>query len=112
MSGSDRQLLSFGVFLIILVVGILLVLAGAIGWDLFAPVVLVLYGSWTVALAILRSNKPQKYQRDATSTVGVGLALVALGGAWYIFRFGWLYSLVVLLLAVAVLAIAVAIRHK
>ena len=39
MSESDRQLLSFGVFLIIIVVGILLAVAGVIGWGLFVPVV-------------------------------------------------------------------------
>ena len=44
MSSSDRQLLSIGVFLIIIVVAILLALAGVIGWDLFVPVVLVLSG--------------------------------------------------------------------
>jgi hypothetical protein len=112
LSSSDRQLLSFGVFLIIIVVGILLALAGAIGWDLFVPVVLVLCGFWTMALAGIRSSKPQKYERGATSTVGVGLALVALGGAWYIYRFGWLYSVVIILLAVAALAIAAALRPK
>ena len=42
MSNSDRQLLSFGVFLIIIVVGILLAIAGIIGWGLFVPVVVVL----------------------------------------------------------------------
>ena len=112
MSSDDRQLLSIGIFLIIIVVGILLALAGAIGWDLLVPVVLVLCGLWTIALAGIRANKPQKYERGATSTAGVGLALVALGGAWYIYRFGWLYSVVIILLAVAVLALAAALRHK
>lgn len=112
MSSSDRQLLSIGIFLIIIVVGILLALAGAIGWDLFVPVVLVLCGCWAIVLGAMRASKPQKYERGATSTVGVGLALVALGGAWYIYRFGWLYSVVIILLAVAILAIAAALRRK
>lgn len=112
MSSSDRQLLSFGVFLIITVVGMLLALAGAIGWDLFVPVVLVLCGLWAIALAGIRARKPQKYEQGAYGTIGIGLALIALGGAWYTFRFGWLYSVVIILLAVAALAIAAALRHK
>jgi hypothetical protein len=112
MSGSDRQLLSFGVFLIIIVVGILLALAGLINWGLFVPVVLVLCGFWTIALAGIRASKPQKYERGAYGTVGIGLALIALGGAWYIYQFGWLFSIVIILLAVAVLAITAALRHK
>jgi len=112
MSSSDRQLLSFGVFLIIIVVGILLAVANIINWSLFVPVVLVLSGCWAIALAGIRASKPQKYEREAFSTVGIGLALIALGGAWYIYPFGWLYSLVVILLAIAALAIAVALRRK
>ncbi len=33
MSNSDRQLLGVGVFLVIIVVGILLAVAGVIGWG-------------------------------------------------------------------------------
>ena len=52
MSKSDRQLLSFGVFLIIIVVGILLASCRTSSTgDLFVPVVLVLCGLWAIALA-------------------------------------------------------------
>jgi hypothetical protein len=112
MSNSDRQLLSFGVFLIIIVVGILLAVAGVIGWGLFVPVVLVLSGLWAIALAGLQAGKPQKYERGTFSTMASGLGLIALGVAWYVFRFGWLYSLIVILIAIAALAIATAIRRK
>ncbi len=112
MSNSDRQLLSIGVFLIIIVVGILLVLVGAIGWDLFVPVVMVLSGFGAIALASVRAGQPQKYERGSFSTMASGFGLIALGAAWYLFRFGWLYSLIVILLAVAALAIAVGLRRK
>ena len=56
MSNSDRQLLSFGVFLIIIVVGILLAVADVISWSLFVPVVLVLCGCWAIALAGITSR--------------------------------------------------------
>lgn len=112
MSDSDRQLLSFGVFLIIIVLGIVLALAGLITWSLFVPVVLILCGCWAIALAGIRTSKPQNYERGAYGTIGIGFALIALGGAWYVSRFGWLYSLVVILLAVAVLAITASLRKK
>ena len=112
MSSSDRQLLSFGVFLIIIVVGILLVIAGVIDWGLFVPVVLVLSGFGAIALAGVRAGKPQKYERGTFSTMAAGLGLIAVGAAWYVFRFGWLYSLIVILIVIAALAIAVALRRK
>jgi hypothetical protein len=112
MSSSDRQLLSFGVFLIIIVVGILLVLAGVIDWSLFIPVVLVLLGFGAIALAGLRTGKPQKYERGTFSTMAAGVALIAIGAAWYVFSFGWLYSLIIILLVIAVLAIAGGLRRR
>jgi O-antigen/teichoic acid export membrane protein len=112
MSNSDRNLLSFGVFLIIIVVGILLAVAKIIGWDLFIPVVAVLCGIWAIALAAMQMGKPQKYEREAFSTLAGGLGLITLGAAWYLFRINWLYSLIVVLLAIAALAIATALRRK
>jgi hypothetical protein len=112
MSNSDRQLLSFGVFLIIIVVGILLAVANVISWSLFVPVVAVLCGCWAIALAGIQIGKPQKYERGAFSTRASGVGLIALGAAWYLFGVNPIYSLVVILLAIAALAIAVALRRK
>ena len=112
MSNSDRQLLSFGVFLIIIVVGILLAIAGVIGWGLFVPVVAVLCGCWAIALGGMRAGKPQKYERGAFSTMASGVGLIALGAAWYLFGINWIYSLVVILLTVAALVIATALGRK
>jgi hypothetical protein len=112
MSNSDRQLLSIGVFLLIFVVGILLAVAGIIGWFLFVPVVLVLSGCWALALAAMRSRNPQKYERGSFNTLASGLCLIAVGGAWFLFSFNWLYSIVLILLVVAGLAIAAALKRK
>ena len=112
MNGSDRQLLSFGVFLIIIVIGILLAIAGVIGWSLFVPVVAVLCGCWAIALGALQAGKPQKYERGAFSTMVSGVGLIALGVAWYLFGINWIYSLVVILVVIAALAIATAFRPK
>ena len=112
MSNSDRQLLSFGVFLIIIVVGILLASAGIIGWGLFVPVVAVLCGLGAIALGGMWRSKTQKYERGSLSTMASGAGLIALGAAWYLFNINWLYSLVVILLAFAALAIAASLRRK
>jgi hypothetical protein len=112
MSNSDRQLLSVGVFLIIIVVGILLVVAGVIGWSLFVPVVMVLTGCLAIALGAMQAGKPQKYERSAFSKMASGIALIALGMAWYLFGINWIYSLVVILLVIAALAITTALRRK
>jgi hypothetical protein len=112
MSNNDRQLLSFGVFLIIVVVGILLSIAGIIKWGLFVPVVAVLSGLWAIALGSLLTSKTQKHERGSFSTMASGAGLIALGAAWYLFGINWLYSLVIILLAIAALAIATSLRRK
>jgi len=112
MSNSDRQLLSFGVFLIIIVVGILLAVTGVIGWGFFVPLVLVLCGLWAIVLGGLRAGKPKKYERGSFSTMAAGLGLIVVGFAWYLFGINWIYSLVVILMAIAALVIATALRRK
>ena len=112
MSESSRQLLTIGVFFLTIVVAILLYAAGLIDWTLIVPVVLVLSGLWALALAGIRASKPQKYERGTFSTMALGLCMIAVGGAWYLFAFNWLYSLVVILLVLGALAIAAALRRK
>jgi hypothetical protein len=114
MSESSRQLLSIGVFFIAVVVAILLFTVGLIGWTLIAPVVLVLYGCWVLSLAGMRANKPIKYERGFFGTMALGLCLIAVGGAWFVFAFtGSIpYALVVLLLVLGALAIAAALKRK
>ena len=112
MSESSRQLLTIGVFFLTIVVAILLFAAGLIDWTLIVPVVLVLSGCWALALAGIRASKPQKYERGVFSTMALGLCMIAVGGAWFLFAFNWLYSLVLILLVLGALAIAAALRRK
>jgi hypothetical protein len=105
-------LLSIGVFFIILVIAILLVAVNVIAWTLAVPVVLALFGVWMLALAAMQASSPQKYERSSFSTLALGLCLIAVGGAWYLFAFNWLYSLALLLLVLGALAIATALRRK
>lgn len=112
MSESKRQLLSIGVFFIILVITILLVAVNMLAWTLIVPLVLALFGVWILALAALRGANPQKYERSSFSTMALGLCLIVIGGAWYLFAFNWLYSLALILLALGAIAIAAALRRK
>jgi len=81
-------------------------------WMLVIPIILVLSGCWTLVLAGMRASNPQKYERGAFSTMGLGLFLIAVGGAWYLFAFNALYSLALILLVLGALAIAAALRRK
>jgi hypothetical protein len=113
MAESRRETLSIGVFLIIIVVAIMLYATQVItDWTLIVPVILVLSGCWALVLAGLRASNPQKYERGAFSTVSLGLILIAVGGAWYLFAFNALYALALILLVLGVLAIAAALRRK
>ncbi len=112
MAENRRQLLTVGVFLVIVVVGILLAATNVIGWGLFVPFILVLFGVWIIALAGMRGANQQKYARTPFSTAIMGLLLVAVGGAWYLFSYNWLYSLALILLVCAGAAIAAALKRK
>jgi hypothetical protein len=110
---SRRETLSLGVFLLIIVGAIMLYAAQILGdWVLIIPVILVLSGCWTLVLAGMRAANPQKYERGAFSTMGLGLVLITAGGAWYLFAFNPLYSLALVLLVFGALAIAAAVRRK
>jgi len=112
MSESNRTLLTIGVFIVTIVVAILLYAAQLIDWTLIVPVILVLSGLWMLILSAIRSSKPVKYERSSFSTMALGLVAIAVGGAWFLFSFNWIYSLVVILLVVAALAIAAALKRK
>ena len=112
MAEAKRQLLTIGAFFIVLVVAIVLYVANIIGWTLIVPLVLVLFGVWILVLAGMRSSTLQKYERGAFNTLSLGLLLVAVGGAWYLFAYNPLYSLALILLLFGVLAIAAALKRK
>ena len=113
MAESNRETLSIGVLLVIIVVAIMLYAVKVItDWTLIIPLVLVLFGCWTLVLAGMRASNPQKYERGAFSTFSLGLLLIAVGGAWYLFPVNPLYSLALVLLVFGALAITAALRRK
>jgi len=83
-----------------------------IDWFLIPPLILALYGCWTMALAGMRASNPHKYERGPFSTFALGLILIAIGGAWFAYSIEPLYSLAILLLVFGVLAITAAFKRK
>jgi hypothetical protein len=65
-----------------------------------------------LVLGGMQASSPQKYGRSSFSLFGWGLLLIAVGGAWFLYSFGWIYSLAVLLLVLGALAIAAAFRKR
>lgn len=112
MSESNRQLLTIGVFFLSVVIAVVLFAVGLIDWTLIIPVVLLLLGLWMLALGAMRMSKPIKYERSGFSTMALGLIIIAVGGAWLLFGINWLYSLIVILITFAALAIAAALKRK
>ena len=112
MSESRRQLLTIGVFFIIIVVAILLYPANVTrNW------LNILHNHRSVRSMDAGSGRswsqgPQKYERSPYSTVQMGVLLMALGGAWFRLAYNWLYSIALLLLALGAIAIASAMRRK
>jgi predicted RND superfamily exporter protein len=113
MSESRRQLLTIGVFFIIIVAAILLYPANVThNWANILQLIIVLFGVWMLVLAGIRAMGPQKHERSPYSTVQMGVLLIALGGAWFLFGYSWIYSVALLLLALGVIAITSAMRRK
>jgi len=113
MSESRRQLLTIGVFFSIVVVAILLYPANVThNWWNILQLILVLFGVWMLVLAATRAAGPQKYERSAYGTVQLGVLLIAIGGAWFLLGYNWIYSLALILLALGAIAITSALRRK
>jgi hypothetical protein len=110
-SSANRGLLSIGAFFVILVVSIVF---GdfVVGWLTVPPMIIALCGCWVLVLGGMQTSSPQKYGRSAFSLFGWGLLFIAVGSAWFLYRFGWIYSLAVVLLVLGALAIAAAFRKK
>ena len=113
MPDGKTEMLSIGVFFIILVISIILYITlDYVDWDLIPPLILGFYGCWTMVLAGIRMSNPQKYARSPFSIFSWGLLLIAIGGAWFMYGTNPLYSLVIILLVLGALAITAALRRK
>ena len=113
MSESRRQLLSIGVLFIVTVIAILLYAGKAFhDWLNIFPTIFILFGIWLLILSYLRAQTPQKYERSPFGTLEMGILLIALGGAWLLFRTSYLYSIALILLVLGIIAVVSAMRRR
>lgn len=112
MTESKRSLLTIGAFFIILVIAILLYVSGLIKDNLVAPVILILFGIWIIALSAVRGPNAKMYSHSTFGTFSMGLILIAVGAAWYLAMFNWLYSVALILLVFGILAITEALKNR
>lgn len=108
----SRDLLSIGAVLIILALSILLGASGLVSWGWIPPLFIVLCGFWMIALAEMQAANPQKYGRSSFSLAAWGVLMIAIGGAWFVYHVNWAYSIAILLLVLAAVSIATALRRK
>jgi O-antigen/teichoic acid export membrane protein len=108
MPKQQLGLLSFGVLVIIIAI---LLVVFAPDWGSIIPLTLMLYGLWVIVLSGIRNRTPEKYGRSAFSILIWGILLLAIGGAWYlnILTGNILYSVVLFLVIVGVVALASAL---
>jgi cobalamin synthase len=109
---ADRNLLTIGALFVIIVISILLYATKQLTDYYILPTVIALFGIWLMVLAVMQLSNPEKYGRGAFSYFGWGLLLIAVGGAWFLYTYNWIYSLAVILLALGALAVAAAFRRK
>jgi len=104
-------LLSFGVFVVIVAICLIAYMPlGLITADAIVPLIFAFFGIWVVVLAGIRTKSPEKHERGAFSTFGWGILLIAIGGAWFLAELNLIYSLILLLIVIGVLAVATALR--
>jgi hypothetical protein len=106
------EMLSIGVFLVVAALVLVVFAAGIIiRVDEVLALIIAFYGVWTIVLAGIRTQNPDKYGRGAYSTLVMGIGLIAFGGSWYLYiaTANLILSIVLLLLVIGILAVASAL---
>jgi hypothetical protein len=75
-------------------------------WGSILSLTLMLYGLWVIALAGIRAKSPVTYERGALSTLYMGILLVTVGGAWFLYAISPIYAMALLILVIGILAVA------
>jgi len=115
VSRVSSDILSFGVFFLILATSIAALATGVLQsvFEVFS-LVMTLFGVWIMALAGMRGGKQEKYARGAFSIFSWGTIITAFGTVLFLYFRGLppLYLLSALLLILGLLAVAVALRTR
>jgi len=113
---GSSDILSFGIFILILAACIAALAAGILlsVLEVFS-LVMAFFGVWIMALAGMRGGKQQeRYARGAFSVFSWGTIITAFGAVLFLFLRGLppLYLLSALLLILGLLAVAAALRTR
>ena len=113
MANKPFNLLSYGVFFILVALSLALSAAGLIGLVEVPSVVIALTGVWIIVLAGLQTGRQEKYGRSTFSTFSWGIIISTLGLVWFLFIRQILinYLPVIFLLVIGILIIAAALRY-
>jgi len=112
MVKAERNLLTIGAIFVIIVISILLYAAKLLSGYYIVPTIIAMFGIWLMILAVMQRLDAERYGRGAFSYFSWGLLLVAIGGAWFIYSYNAIYSIAVILIVLAAIAIAAAFRRK
>ena len=114
MPRGSSDILSFGIFILILAAGIAALAAGILSVFETFSLVMALFGVWIMALAGMRGGKQEKYARGAFSIFSWGAIVTAFGTVLFLYFRGLppLYLLSALLAILGLLVVAVAFRNR
>jgi len=112
MSNWRQEVLTIGVFIIIVAIVIIAGAATLVTWQETIPLIIGFYGCWLIVAAAMRSRNPSKYARSAFSLFGWGIILASIGFGLDLNLRGmnWIYTIAVVLLLWGILAIVVALK--
>jgi len=112
---GSSDILSFGVFFLILAASIAALAAGILlsVFEVFS-LVIALFGVWIMALAGMQGGKQEKYARGAFSIFSWGAIITAFGTVLFLHLRGLppLYLFSALLLILGLLVVAAALRTR
>lgn len=109
---QQTEMLSLGVFCVIVALTLVAFSLGLIaGLDQMVALIIAFFGLWTITLSGIRARSPSKYGRSASSTLAMGVILVAVGGAWFLLTVGTnpILTLALLLVIFGILAVVAAL---
>lgn len=113
MAKLPLGLLSIGVFVIIIAICLIAYAAQFTVVGGIIPLIIAFYGVWTMVVAGIRVQNPEKYARGAFSIFAWGILLTAIGGSWYLYVLGpenWILSIVLVTVVFGILIVAAALR--
>jgi len=107
------ELLSIGVFIILIALSLAMFALGVIGLVEVPSLVIALSGVWIMVLSGIQTGRTEKYGRSAFSTFSWGVLISVLGLAWFLYIRQILINFlpVIFLLALGTLIIVAALRY-